>query len=204
MLKLRYTDKLQKALKCNVKSEPWLHCVIVDKTAAIYVWDSRQVVAVIDAPGEDAFAGFVKAVDNGMPLQGLGKNQWINTACHFTDVTTVDQIKAILTQKDWTKRRIACLKAIYRIWEIQSQAERNGERHTAIDGVGFGYKHLKPMGRIASCLARRRYAMIGEDNVRYACNVAPMYAKQLAWLANGGYRSPEADRIEQELKRILT
>jgi len=203
MLILRYTDKLQQALKSNVKSEPWLHCVIYDKLAVIYVWDSRQVVAQLRAPGEDAFYDFARATDNNMPLQGLGSNQWLNAVCSFTDVTTVERIRALLTQRNEPQRTIACLKAIYRIWESQSTIERETGRHTGIDGIGFSRRHIRPMSRVAKLLSKNQFAMIGQDAVRYACNVAPFYSKQLACLANGGIKSPDADRIERSLRTYL-
>lgn len=73
---LRYTPELQKALGSKVKSEPWLHAMILQNGCwAIYVWDTREILdANVESNAKQEmpiykFKG-MKATDSYKPLTG--------------------------------------------------------------------------------------------------------------------------------------
>lgn len=200
----RYNEVLKDKAGTETEVQPWLHCVLYRNLAVIYVWDTRQVVEIAGCDADSIYVDeLTEAKDNGMPLIGLEDKQSLNAKFGFENKQVTEQIRNLLQTSKMPERLIACFKAILRIWEIQSPSERSKGMNTKFDGIGFSKVHIRPMGDIASKLAKGNFGLIDSNAARYACNVAPMYARQLSILSTAGIRSTMADNFEKQYRRYL-
>jgi hypothetical protein len=85
----RYTPEAQKLLGAKTKAEPWMHVVLnefPDVGGAIYVWDTREIIELIDNNNwysndmtkKLVEAGIPHAKDNKQPLKGKGASDFTN------------------------------------------------------------------------------------------------------------------------------
>lgn len=209
----KYNQKAVQMLKTKTASEPWLHIGIADDTAVIFIWDTRQIVAIEPISGQYDTANLTPAKDNALPLKG-DKDGW-SAKLHFYEKGNVEAIKAALTTDNWNKRQFACLLACCQIYLYMTEDDEKKPKKTTIsgkgiyvqkyNGIGFSGLHHQPMSAIARKLLEEK-VWPTNDEIRYCCNVMPRYAKQLAIIASSSKDATNYSKermIREVLKRKL-
>lgn len=192
-------------LKTKTASEPWLHVGIANNAAVIFVWDTRQIVAVEPINGQYDVKGLSPAKDNALPLKG-DKDGW-SAMFGFYVKGNVEAIRAALTDANRQKRQFACLLACCQIYLYMTDDDEKTPKQLGIsskgvyvqkyNGIGFSNVHHKPMSTIARKLLEEK-VWPTDDEIRYCCNVMPHYAKQLAIVA-----SSTKDNTKQSKERMI-
>jgi hypothetical protein len=96
---LRYTKQVQGIVKSKIEPAPWLHIGFILGKCVIYVWDTRQIIEVLDTDFDPANKGYDRdiAKDNKQPLVGKNADDFnrrlFNTGYKITNVKEFDKTR---------------------------------------------------------------------------------------------------------------
>lgn len=180
---LRYTEDLQKALDSKIKSEPWLHCVILEDKPlrrnmygsmyyAIYVWDTREILESSMAFGHKlSKVAEQPAKDNHQTLKGKffasGKHlldelyaKWANDAAKDDDsieLTIPENIRGlqkVAAENPGLSRYFVICNYWHQYAEGITGCNRDSTLYLGAGGQGWNSKDIKNVMKACQAYAK--------------------------------------------------